>query len=206
MPYKKYFMCHYVGSDYNNDYKPDIVALAWKLPVEEGSFDAALLLQSLEHIADTAKTVLELKRILKPGGEVFLTVPQTMKNHSGLHPSGDAPVSNFSSEQEPYWRVDYYRYTKYGLIYLFRDFEIIKIVETTGYIGTLMQLINYFFLSLTRSKLLAPLYILTNSFGLFADYIGNRTQHSRWKIWRRFYHSLYGTLTSNYIVVLRKPH
>ncbi len=46
-----------------------------ELPVREGSFDVVILLDVLEHIADDAKCMKEIYRILKPGGIVLLTVP-----------------------------------------------------------------------------------------------------------------------------------
>jgi SAM-dependent methyltransferase len=48
---------------------------AQRLPFREGTFDAALLLDVLEHIADDAAAVREAVRVLRPGGMLVLTVP-----------------------------------------------------------------------------------------------------------------------------------
>jgi len=48
---------------------------AQHLPFREGTFDAALLLDVLEHIADDAAAVREAVRVLRPGGMLVLTVP-----------------------------------------------------------------------------------------------------------------------------------
>lgn len=205
MPYRKYFRCQYVGLDYNTTYNPDVVADAWNTPFPDGSFDVILMLQSLEHISHTEETIAELYRLLRPGGYVFLTVPQTMKNHSGVHSSRTAPVQNFSPETMPEWRVDYYRFTKYGLVYIFRAFTVVSIAETTGYVGTLAQLVNYFLIALRGGRLFTPVYLLTNIVGLLCDSMCMPMQHSRYGIFRLFYHSLYGSLTSNYILVAQKP-
>lgn len=44
-----------------------------KLPAD--SFDVAVLLHTLEHHPDPARTLREVKRILKPGGLIYLEVP-----------------------------------------------------------------------------------------------------------------------------------
>ena len=46
-----------------------------ELPVRECSFDVIILLDVLEHMADDAKAIKEIYRILKPGGIVLMTVP-----------------------------------------------------------------------------------------------------------------------------------
>jgi arsenite methyltransferase len=45
---------------------------ALALPVEAGSFDAALCVQVLEYVADTAAGLAELHRALRPGGRVLV--------------------------------------------------------------------------------------------------------------------------------------
>lgn len=45
------------------------------LPFADGSFDLVALFDVIEHIPDERATLVEVRRILKPGGTVFLSVP-----------------------------------------------------------------------------------------------------------------------------------
>ena len=59
------------------DYISDITSI----PVADASFDAVLCTEVLEHVADPAAAIREMARILRPGGQLFLTAPLG----SGLH-------------------------------------------------------------------------------------------------------------------------
>ena len=77
----------------------DVVCnLTQKLPVRSGIADMVLLSNVLEHMSEPEATLQECGRLLRPGGQLVLTVPFLTKTH-----------------QPPY---DYYRYTHYGLEYL----------------------------------------------------------------------------------------
>ncbi|HTI71659.1 MAG TPA: class I SAM-dependent methyltransferase [Candidatus Limnocylindria bacterium] len=47
------------------------------LPFQEGEFDCALCTEVIEHIPDDRKALSELARVIKPGGHLLLSVPQT---------------------------------------------------------------------------------------------------------------------------------
>lgn len=59
------------------DYISDITAI----PVPDGSFDAILCTEVLEHVPEPIRAIQEMARILKPGGRLFLTAPLG----SGIH-------------------------------------------------------------------------------------------------------------------------
>lgn len=61
--------------------KIDYVCDATAIPVPDGSFDAVLCTEVLEHVPDPAAVLRELGRILKADGVLFLTAPLG----SGLH-------------------------------------------------------------------------------------------------------------------------
>ena len=46
------------------------------LPFDDASFDLAVALDVLEHVADDAAALAELARVLAPGGRLLVTVPQ----------------------------------------------------------------------------------------------------------------------------------
>ena len=45
------------------------------LPLEHGSVDLVWCSEVLEHVADTAGLLLEVRRVLRPGGRLLVTVP-----------------------------------------------------------------------------------------------------------------------------------
>jgi SAM-dependent methyltransferase len=47
-----------------------------KLPFADGSFDVVICSEVLEHIKDNRTAVAELVRVLKPGGDLVVTVPR----------------------------------------------------------------------------------------------------------------------------------
>jgi SAM-dependent methyltransferase len=57
------------------------------LPYESGSFDRALCLDVLEHLAfdDQATALRELTRVIRPGGELLLSVPNLAHLQSRVH-------------------------------------------------------------------------------------------------------------------------
>lgn len=80
------------GTGYGKiDYVSDITAI----PVPDGTFDAALCTEVLEHVPDPAAAVKEFARILKPGGRLMLTAPLA----SGIH---QAPY-HFYGGFTPFW-------------------------------------------------------------------------------------------------------
>jgi len=52
------------------------------LPFEDGAYDIVLNTQVLEHVKDPGKVCKELARVLKPGGLLFLTTPQSSPLHN----------------------------------------------------------------------------------------------------------------------------
>lgn len=204
-PYKSLFKCKYIGLDPLQDVHPDLVGDAWDISLPDNHVDGIILNQSLEHIAETEKTIQELYRVLKPGGLGIITVPQTMKNHSCAIPHEKAPIHNFNPKQVPYWHVDYYRFTKFGLIYLFKDFKILSIKETNGYFSTILQLINYFFASSDYRWLFTPIFFINNILGITIDFFFTSLSKIKLNFFHRLHHHLYTELTINYVMVIQKP-
>lgn len=75
--------------------RADIVASLDALPVPDASFDVVLCTQVLEHVPEPAAVLAELRRVLRPGGALWLTVPFVGELH-----------------EEPH---DHFRYTSHGL-------------------------------------------------------------------------------------------
>lgn len=63
------------------DLLPDVWGNALRLPFLNRSFDTVLSTQTLEHISDPFAAVHEMARVLKPGGFLILSAPQTWPEH-----------------------------------------------------------------------------------------------------------------------------
>lgn len=78
----------YVNVDHDPKCQPDIVAdLEERLPFEDSSVDEIIMFHVLEHLGQDVKTYFafwkELYRVLKPEGELKITVPHW--NHENFH-------------------------------------------------------------------------------------------------------------------------
>jgi SAM-dependent methyltransferase len=58
----------------------EFAPLEGPLPLADNAFDAVWASEVIEHVADTARWLSEVRRVLSPGGRLLLTTP----NHSRL--------------------------------------------------------------------------------------------------------------------------
>lgn len=203
-PYAKYFKAKYIGIDPFPDTDGDIKAAAWDIPLPDTSADGIILNQALEHIQKTEATVKEIYRLLKPGGLVIITVPQTMRVHGIPVPLKEAPLKNIPISIASVWKEDYYRFTKYGLLYLFRDFEPITLTETRTTFSTLIQQLNYFVASFGLGWLPAPIYLINNILGLAIDAFFSLVRRLPIRAVKRFDELVIRGLTVDYIFICEK--
>lgn len=106
--------------------KPDIVADAHSLPFKDKEFEFVLCTEVLEHLKNPTKAINEIKRVLKNDGILILTT-------RFVYPIHDSPR-------------DYWRFTKYGLRELFKDWNILELTPETqpfSTIGVLLQRIAF---------------------------------------------------------------
>lgn len=104
-----------------------------QLPVGDCSVDFILCNQVMEHVAEPTKLLSEIHRVLKPDGEILLTVPFLWNEHELPH--------------------DYRRWTLGGLqqLLLQSGFEVIEARRLTPGGAALAQLLNSALHHLTRS-------------------------------------------------------
>ena len=120
------FFPNRLSVDIDPDRKPDVVADAHHLPFKDGEFEVVLSTEMLEHVKDPFQVERELRRVCAPGGTLILSTRFVFPLHDTPH--------------------DYWRFTKYGLQQLFREWDIIEIVgETKNFstIGALLQRICF---------------------------------------------------------------
>jgi len=63
----------------------DIVSDICSIPVPDGSFDAILCSEVLEHLPDPIRALEELVRVLRDGGELIVTAPTWSLTHQAPH-------------------------------------------------------------------------------------------------------------------------
>ncbi len=104
----------------------DILASCYDTTLPNESADTVLCTFVLEHLERPQDAIQEMHRILKPGGHLILGAPLFWHLH-----------------EEP---RDFYRYTKYGLTYLFvtAGFEVLDVQPLAGFIVTFSQEMCYF--------------------------------------------------------------
>ncbi len=146
-PYKelaKFYVTEHVGIDHKETFHDkdniDIFSDVYEIPVEDESFDFILCTDVLEHLEEPLKAVKEAYRILKKGNYALYTVPFFWHLH-----------------EEP---RDFYRYTIYGLKYLFEknNFEVIEIKPLSGFIVMATQELCYYLLRFRRGGVINPLW------------------------------------------------
>jgi SAM-dependent methyltransferase len=95
--------------------RPDIVASADSIPLENSSVDLILSAQMLEHVTDPKLCLGEMYRVLQSDGLLLVTVPFLGETHS-----------------EP---NDFWRFTSFGFELLLREsgFEVITILNRGSY-------------------------------------------------------------------------
>ncbi len=96
------------------DYEPypdlEVVGDAHHLPFPDGSFDAAVCETLLEHVTEPERVISEMRRVLKPGGKIYVMMPFIFGFHAAPN--------------------DYTRFTHRGLEYRMRGFctEELKVI------------------------------------------------------------------------------
>ncbi len=132
-PYKDFFLQYadqYIAVDWAGSYhdtKADIAAdLNKPLPIKSEVADTVVSLSVLEHLCEPQTMLNEAYRILKPGGAIVLQVPWQWWVH-----------------EAPY---DYFRYTPYGLKYLFEKAGFVDVVvePQSGFFTMWILKMNYF--------------------------------------------------------------
>jgi ubiquinone/menaquinone biosynthesis C-methylase UbiE len=142
MPYRSYLLdkkciTQYTGLDietalkYEDNVAPDFTWNGIVMPFADNSFDTLLATEVLEHCPDPHLTILEMNRVLKPGGLIFFTVPFLWNLHEVPH--------------------DEFRYTPFALKRIFEECGMEKI-EMKAYGGWDMAMAQMIGMWITATK------------------------------------------------------
>jgi 2-polyprenyl-3-methyl-5-hydroxy-6-metoxy-1,4-benzoquinol methylase len=132
----------------------------WSLPVADASVDVVLCYEVIEHVPDERQALREIRRVLKPGGEVVLSVP----NKAWVFETHGARLPLL-----PWNRVPFFSWlpkpvhAKYANARIYRRSEIMKLltsealhVRSAEYITAPMDMVSTPWLkNLLRSALFA---------------------------------------------------
>ena len=137
-PYRRYFPhLDYLGLDIDTAANrqagiADHFYDGSRFPFEDSSFDSVLCNQVLEHVFNPQQFLSEIRRVLKPGGRLLLTVPFVWDEH-----------------EQPY---DCARYTSFGLRHLFdeQDLQWLEHRKLGGDASILFQLTNAYLFKVGR--------------------------------------------------------
>jgi SAM-dependent methyltransferase len=160
MPYRSLLtsppsrVVRYVGLDIEGSLhgRPDLEFDGHHIPLEDHSMDTVLATEVLEHCPEPGQLLVEIRRVLKPGGLFFFTVPFFWPLH-----------------EVPF---DFFRYTPYAMQHLLEQagFSEIQIRAHAGWDASLAQMLglwlNYRGMRPWKrralSRLFQPLVILLN--------------------------------------------
>lgn len=103
-------------------------------PSPDDAFDSIICNQVLEHVFTPDRFLTEIRRVLKPGGNLLLTVPFVWDEH-----------------EQPW---DYARYSSFGLKSLLENsgFEVIRHSKINADVRALFQLVNAYLYKVTRVR------------------------------------------------------
>ena len=122
-PYRKYFEhVTYETADFgevDKEYSElDYTCRLEELPMADETYDLVLCTQVLEHVPEPLPVLREIRRVLKPGGQAWVSAPLFYEEH-----------------EAPY---DFYRYTRYAWRRMAAEagFSVESLEWLEGYYGT----------------------------------------------------------------------
>lgn len=168
-PYKELFKDakSYVGIDTNNsghDHTDESIDLFYdgrKMPIESGTYDAAVSFQVIEHVENVDVFLTEISRVVKDNGVVLMSIPFVWPEH-----------------EQPY---DFRRLTSFGVEETFKKhgFKVTEVIKTTNYPQTIIQMANAYLALTLKTKFTTFNLILILMFNPILNLLGLISSFSR---------------------------
>ncbi|RYY90213.1 MAG: methyltransferase domain-containing protein [Chitinophagaceae bacterium] len=169
-PYEPLFdVTEYIGVDYAGEgdtYPKDKVDFLYDgktLPFADNYFDGVFTTEVAEHIFNLPEIMIEVQRVIRPGGLLLLTCPFTMPEHE---------MPN-----------DYARYTSASIRYILEQsgFKVLEAVKTGNFVESVFQLWIIYAdrsfvqrfqkIPVLRSAIRTITFVFLNSLALFCSWI-----------------------------------
>ncbi|HTE29359.1 MAG TPA: class I SAM-dependent methyltransferase [Chryseolinea sp.] len=140
-PYEDLFKVdEYIGIDMENtghghaNSKIDVFYDGKTIPFPDNSFDCVFCSEVFEHIFNLEEVLVEIRRVMKPGAQILITVPFCWNEH-----------------EVPY---DFGRYTSFGIKHLMekQGFRVIRQNKSGNFARVNFQLLALYFYSLVNTK------------------------------------------------------
>lgn len=148
----------YIGVDIkisghnHQESKVDIFYDGKTLPFDSGKFDNVVSFEVFEHVFNLEEVITEIRRVLKPGGQLLVSLPFAWDEH-----------------EVPY---DFARYTSFGIRHILvkNGFQVEELKKTTSYFLAVSQMLIAYLSqhALPKNKLLHKLSQLFVVFPLTA--------------------------------------
>lgn len=160
-PYENLFsVTEYIGIDMeqtgheHKNSKIDVFYDGKNIPFPAESFDSVFCSEVFEHVFNLEEIIVEIKRVMKSGGKMLITVPFVWNEH-----------------EVPY---DFGRYTSFGLRHLLEKngFEIMELRKSGNFARVNFQLWALYFYSIINTKNTAVDFLLRMLFIIPINVIG----------------------------------
>ncbi|MBL7699255.1 MAG: class I SAM-dependent methyltransferase [Chitinophagaceae bacterium] len=161
-PYENLFSVdEYIGIDMENtghehkNSKIDVFYDGKNIPFPDNSFDSVFCSEVFEHIFNLDEIIVEIKRVMKTGGKMLITVPFAWHEH-----------------ETPY---DFGRYTSFGIKHLLdkHGFEVVEFQKSGNFARVHCQLTALYFYSIINTKNKVLDFILRMLFIIPINVIGS---------------------------------
>jgi SAM-dependent methyltransferase len=140
--------------DVTAETNPDYVGTAEESGLDSEAFDLVICTQVIEHVDDPWAAIREITRILKPGGNLIVTVPHVWFFHPHPH--------------------DHWRFTQEGIVRLLESCGLTpeELHAQGGSLVAFCQIVNFLAYGVV-GKAGAPLYAATNVFARLDRLVAN---------------------------------
>ena len=168
----------------------NVLAMADNLPLADNSIDTVICTQALEHVDRAEEAMAEVRRVLRPGGHLVLTVPF-------LYPTHEAPY-------------DFHRWTYLGLTEMMRRHGL-ELVDLSSQGGPVTLIASWLFRFLRSGVDGAGRAVgVRRPLSLIAPFrwfvLGPQWAIVRWRGRKGFRLNRWSRFASNgYLVLARKP-
>lgn len=161
-PYEHLFRVNeYIGLDMeqtgheHTSSKIDVFYDGKTIPFANDHFDSVFCSEVFEHIFNLDEVIIEIRRVMKPGGQILITVPFCWNEH-----------------ETPY---DFGRYTSFGIKHLMEKhgFAVTELRKSGNFARVNVQLIALYFHSLINTRSSTLNYALRMLFIIPVNIIGS---------------------------------